>query len=212
LAEDVLYYGEWIRNEAEKRIGHLYPKVEITEKMSQERPDLKPYIGQKLTVIAWLWARTVKSPNPAFAHVAVPLASTFILSAKSGKEAYVEPLIEGDSFHFKVKQGKPIDITVAENGTSAVGKKNGEKKGRKKNGFLCMMSGVPINYDYIRAEAKAGRMGERLMAIVAEGKVVVYISHRLKSMKTSLIWQSQHGYQILKCQRSIEIFSLLFME
>ena len=95
LAEDVRYYGQWMRDEAEKRIGHLYPKVEITAEMAKERPDLKPLVGQKLTVIAWLWARTVKSPNPAFAHVDVPLASTFMLSTKAGKEVYVEPVIEG---------------------------------------------------------------------------------------------------------------------
>ena len=93
LAEDVRYYGQWMRDEAEKRIGHLYPKIEVTAEMVRERPDLKPYLGQKLTVIAWLWARTVKSPNPAFAHVAVPLASTFMLSTKPGKEAYVEPIL-----------------------------------------------------------------------------------------------------------------------
>jgi putative DNA methylase len=67
LAADVRYYGEWMRKEAEKRIGHLYPKVEVTEEMAADRPDLKPLVGQKLTVIAWLWARTVRSPNPAFA-------------------------------------------------------------------------------------------------------------------------------------------------
>jgi putative DNA methylase len=65
LAEDVRYYGAWMRNEAEKRIGHLYPKIEIIAEMAKERPDLKPLVGKKLTVIAWLWARTVKSPNPA---------------------------------------------------------------------------------------------------------------------------------------------------
>ena len=84
LADDVLYYGRWMRDEAEKRIGHLYPPVEITPETVRERPDLKPYEGRKLTVIAWLWARTVKSPNPAFADVDVPLASTFMLSTKKG--------------------------------------------------------------------------------------------------------------------------------
>ena len=86
LAEDVRYYGKWMRDEAEKRIGHLYPKIEVTEEMARERPDLKQYAGRKLTVIAWLWARTVKSPNPAFADVDVPLASTFVLSKKKGRE------------------------------------------------------------------------------------------------------------------------------
>src|SRR2546426_6064595 len=96
LAEDVRYYGRWMRDEAEKRIGHLYPKIEITAQMVKERPDLKPLVGKKLMVIAWLWARTVKSPNPAFANVDVPLASTFILSRNAGKEAYVEPMVEGE--------------------------------------------------------------------------------------------------------------------
>ena len=79
-----------MRDEAEKRIGWLYPRVEVTAEMAEERPDLRPYVGRKLTVIAWLWARTVKSPNPAFADVDVPLVSTFMLSTKKGKEAYVE--------------------------------------------------------------------------------------------------------------------------
>ncbi|GAB1485382.1 hypothetical protein MASR2M79_04290 [Aminivibrio sp.] len=72
LAEDVRHYGKWMRDEAEKRIGHLYPKVTITPEMVEERPDLKQYEGKDLTVIAWLWARTVKSPNPAFADVRFP--------------------------------------------------------------------------------------------------------------------------------------------
>ncbi|MDI9396147.1 MAG: DUF1156 domain-containing protein [Euryarchaeota archaeon] len=159
LAEDVRYYGKWMRDEAEKRIGHLYPKVEITEEMAKERPDLKPYIGQKLTVIAWLWARTVKSPNPAFAHVDVPLASTFMLSTKKGKEAYVEPVIEGDCYRFTVKVGKPKNIEATKNGT---------KVGRGGH-FQCLLSGSPIRVDYIREQGIAGNLGQRMMAIVVEG-------------------------------------------
>ncbi|MFN8634272.1 MAG: DUF1156 domain-containing protein [Chloroflexota bacterium] len=159
LAEDVRYYGKWMRDEAEKRIGHLYPKVEITAEMAEERPDLKPLIGRKLTVIAWLWARTVKSPNPAFAHVDVPLASTFMLSTKPGKEAYVQPVVEGDSYRFTVKVGKPTDPEAANVGT---------KLARGAN-FRCLLSGAPITPDYIKAEGMAKRMGARMMAIVAEG-------------------------------------------
>ncbi|HMO96207.1 MAG TPA: DUF1156 domain-containing protein, partial [Tepidiformaceae bacterium] len=117
LAADVRYYGQWMRDEAEKRIGHLYPKVLITPEMVAERPDLKPYQGRELTVIAWLWARTVKSPNPAFRDVDVPLASTFMLSTKPGKEAYVEPVVEGRGYRFTVKVGKPRDAEAAKNGT-----------------------------------------------------------------------------------------------
>src|SRR5690606_8052948 len=107
LAEDVRRYGAWMREEAFKRIGHLYPPVEVTRETDRQRPDLKAYEGEKLTVIAWIWARTVKSPNPAVSHVDVPLASTFILSSKAGKEAYVQPIIEGDNYRFEVKVGRP---------------------------------------------------------------------------------------------------------
>jgi len=124
------------------------------------QPDLKKYEGRELTVIAWLWARTVKSPNPAFAHVDVPLASTFMLSTKKGKEAYVEPIIEGDSYRFTVKVGRPKDPEAADRGT---------KSGGSHSSFLCLLSGTPLPFEYLRAEAKAGRMGARMMAIVAEG-------------------------------------------
>ena len=101
LAEDVRRYGYWMREEAFKRIGHLYPPVAVTAEMAKDRDDLKPYVGEKLTVIAWLWARTVKSPNPAFSHVHVPLVSSFVLSSKKGKEAWVEPVVEGDGYRFE---------------------------------------------------------------------------------------------------------------
>lgn len=157
LAEDVRRYGAWMRAEAEKRIGHLYPKIAVTAEMARERPDLKPLVGQKLTVIAWLWARTVKSPNPAFSHVDVPLASTFVLSSKAGKEAYVEPVIEGNSYRFTVKMGPPPESA-----------KNGTKLTRGAN-FRCLLSDTPIDPKFIKAEGVGGRMGARLMAIVAEG-------------------------------------------
>ncbi len=160
LADDVRYYGHWMRDEAEKRIGHLYPKVEVTAAMAKERPDLKPYVGQQLTVIAWLWARSVHSPNPAFASVDVPLASSFMLSARIGKEAYVDPVIENGGYRFTVKVGKPKDAERAKNGT---------KLARGAN-FQCLMSGTPIAPDHIYGEAQAGRMGARLMAVVAEGE------------------------------------------
>ena len=158
LAEDVRRYGHWMREEAFKRIGHLYPKVLITEEMAVERDDLKPYVGEELTVIAWLWARTVKSPNPAFSHVDVPLASSFVLSSKKGKEAWVEPIIDGGNYQFQIRRGDfPKEA------------KNGTKSGRGAN-FNCLVSGSPINGDHVKSEGKAGRLGTRLMAIVAEGK------------------------------------------
>jgi putative DNA methylase len=157
LAEDVRYYGAWIRTEAEKRIGQLYPPVEITAEMARERPDLKTLVGQKLTVLAWIWARTVKSPNPAFSRIEVPLASTFVLHSKAGREAYVHPVIYGSSYNFVVKVGTPPK--AAENGTKA--------EGRGAN-FRCLVSDSVIDGDYIKAEGQAGRMGVKLLGVVAD--------------------------------------------
>lgn len=159
LAEDVRRYGTWIRDEACKRIGHLYPKMLITNEIACERPDLQEYVGSELTIIAWLWSRTVKSPNPAFSHVHVPLVSSFILSNKAGKEAYVEPMVKGDQYSFKVKLGTPP--STAKLGTKA--------EGRGAN-FQCLVSKTPITGDYIKEEGQSGRMSQRLMAIVLEGK------------------------------------------
>lgn len=156
IAEDVKHYGQWIRDEAEKRLGELYPSIEITKWVAEERPDLEALLGRKFTIVAYLWARTVKSPNPAFRHVDVPLISTFVLSSKSGKEAYLSPVVSGDSYDFKVLVGNPP---------------NGAKAGTKLTGsnFRCILSGAPIGGDYIKAEGQAGRIGARLTAIVADG-------------------------------------------
>ena len=110
-------------------------------------------------MIAWLWARTVKSPNPAFADVDVPLVSTFMLSTKKGKEAYVEPVIEGRGYRFEVKVGAPSDVNAVKLGTTA----------GKRSAFRCLMSGVPVTYDHIRTQGKQEGLDARLMAIVAEG-------------------------------------------
>lgn len=163
LAEDVRRYGHWMREEAYKRIGHLYPKVKITPEMVAERPDLAQYENEELTVIAWLWARTVKSPNPAFSHVDVPLVRSFVLSSRKGREAWVEPVINDDSYQFVVHDGpKPkeaLDGTV------------------KRTGGTCIMSQTAMPFKYIREEGQAGRMGEKLMAIVLEGnRGRVYLS------------------------------------
>ncbi|WP_026330260.1 DUF1156 domain-containing protein [Caldimonas manganoxidans] len=200
LAEDVRRYGAWMRAEAEKRIGHLYPKITVTAEMAAERPDLKPLVGQQLTVIAWLWARTVKSPNPAFSHVEVPLASTFVLSSKAGKEAYVEPVVEGDSYRFTVKVGKSTEAAKA--GTAA----------GKRGGFYCLLSKSPIDYKYIRNEGQAGRMGARLMAIVAEGaRGRVYLppseAHEAIAHQAQPMWRPDvklHG----KCRVNVSNYGL----
>lgn len=181
LAEDVRRYGAWMREEAKKRIGHFYPQVEITADMALERPDLQELVGQKLTVIAWLWARTVKSPNPAFSHVDVPLVSSFVLSSKVGKEAWVEPIVEEDAYRFVVRTG--AFPAAAKNGTVC------------RKGAVCLLSETAIDFKYLRAQAKAGHFGVRLMAIVAEGskgrvyldplKIQSHIAHEISNIDIS---------------------------
>ena len=140
------YYGQWMRDEAEKRIGHLYPKVEVTAEMAKERPDLKPLCRAEAHRHCLALGAHGEEPEPGLCEVDVPLASTFMLSTKAGKEAYVEPVIEGGGYRFTVKVGKPKDAEAAKNGT---------KLSRGAN-FRCLMSGTPIAGDYIKAEGKAG--------------------------------------------------------
>ena len=169
IAEDVRRYGEWINNELVKRVSTVYPHVTITQGLAEDQPDLKSSIGNKYPVLAWLWARTVKSPNPAFSNIDVPLISTFILSGKKSKETYIKPIISNNGYSFTIKKGAPPP--EAKNGTKA----------SSGGGFFCLMSETPISFDYIRSEAKAGRMGTKLMAIVVDtGRSRGYISPSLE--------------------------------
>lgn len=170
LAEDVRYYGKWMRDEAEKRIGHLYPKVKVTQEMVDDgRPDLEPYVGQELTVIAWLWARTVKSSNPAYAEVDIPLVKSFWLSKRRGKKFWTEAVVTKNSYCFRVRVGKPPRevADLVEHGTKV-------SRGCK---FRCIMSDSPIPEDHIKSEGLAGKLGSRLMAVVCEGnRTRLYLS------------------------------------
>jgi putative DNA methylase len=152
LAEDVKYYGEWMREKAWERIGHLYPQVDLP----------KEYGGGKATVIAWIWARTVPSPDPAFADVQVPIASSFILSAKPGKEVWIEPRVD--------KIAKTITFLIHTGGTKEELSiaKEGTKAGRGSH-FHCLMSGTAITPKHVTVAGKTGKMGQTLIAIVAEG-------------------------------------------
>ena len=167
LAEDVRYYGNWMRDEAEKRIGHLYPKIKITPEMVAERPYLSPFKNKELTVIAWIWARTVESPNPAFTGRHTPLASTWDLSRKKGNEAWIFPYV--------CEKGKVcFDVRVTGD------KAKVENIGRK--GTRCMFSGDPVSLNYIRDQGKRGLLGRSPMALVLEGKRRVYIPSSLLSI------------------------------
>ena len=167
LAEDIRYYGTWIKDQAEKRVGNLYPKVKVSREMCENRPDVLPYLGQELTVLAWIWTRTVRSPNPSFAEIEVPLAKTYCLSSKKGKEFHTTPQIQGNSYRFCVLKQAGVEFEAS---------KTGSKLGKGAN-FRCILSGDVISAAYIKSEAQQGRMGSRLMAIVADtGRERIFLS------------------------------------
>ena len=176
LAEDVRYYGAWMRHEAARRIGHLYPDATL--------PD-----GSKATVIAWLWARTVRSPDPAAKGAMVPLVSSFMLSTKEGKKAWVEPILDAaapEGWRFEVRSGS---LGKAEEDRL----KKGTKTGHGAN-FACIRSGSAITGAHIKGEALEGRMGARMLAIVAEGsRSRIYLSptakHAQVAQSARPIWQ-----------------------
>jgi len=152
LAEDIKFYGQWMREKAWERIGHLYPQVNLPSEHG----------GGKATVIAWIWARTVPSPDPAFSNVQVPIASSFLLSSKPGKEAWIEPIVD--------RRAKTITYRIRHGGTKdeLAAAKEGTKAGRGAN-FRCLMSDTAITMEHVRHAAKRG-LGQQLIAIVAEGQ------------------------------------------
>jgi putative DNA methylase len=167
LAEDVRYYGKWMSDEAFKRIGHLYPPVTITQEMLDERPDLKEQglkAGDQMPVMAWIWARTVKCPNPA-CGAQMPLTRSFVLTTKKNRPAWIEPVIIKDEkvpqIKFRVRTGKGNILS----GTV------------KRTGAQCICCETPVPFEYIRSEGKNGLIGTQMMAIVGEGsKGRIYFS------------------------------------
>ncbi|MBT8573896.1 DUF1156 domain-containing protein [Polynucleobacter paneuropaeus] len=159
-AEDLVEYAKWMRLEAFKRIGSLYKDYEISSELVSKRPDLKKYEGQNLSVIAYIWARTVDSPNPAFTSMKVPLISNLVLSTKPGKEAYIDLNVSGDSYTVDVKMGKPSNYDELKQGT---------KSGSSRTSFLCLLSKTPMTFEYLREQGKSKKMGVKLLAVVAEG-------------------------------------------
>jgi putative DNA methylase len=150
LAEDILYYAERLKQKAWQKIGHLYPKVQLSKRDG----------GGEATVLAWLWARTVASPNPAVKGARIPLISNYWLCNKPKRKFWLEPRIEGTKISFEVHHGNPSDEDAISAGT---------KSARGAN-FTCLLTGDAVTADYVKAEGMAGRMGWQLVAIVAEGK------------------------------------------
>ena len=151
LAEDVKFYGDIFKAKAWEKVGHLYPEVDLPKEQG----------GGSATVIAWIWARTVPSPDPAFAGVPVPIASSFLLSAKPGKQAWLEPVVD------KVRKRVDFVVRAGSSAERIEEAKNGTKVGRAN--FRCLLSEAAIDAAYVRRCAKKGQMGSQLIGIVAEG-------------------------------------------
>lgn len=150
LAADVRAYGEWMRDEAQKRIGHHYPQATLED-------------GTKANVIAWIWARTVTCPNPA-CGIEMPLVRSWWLGKKRGKEAWVRPLIVPDSAH---PSGKRVEFEIGHGLVGAPTRENDGTVGR--NGATCVACGSAVPLDHVRAESRGAGLGAQLMAVVAEG-------------------------------------------
>jgi putative DNA methylase len=178
IAEDIRYYGKWMKKKAFEKIGHLYPKV-------------KDEHGQEYTVIAWIWTRTVKCPNPA-CGCEMPLTSSFALSKKNGKEAYVQPVIEGKKIRYEVKYGKDVPKPP--------------KIGRAQ--FKCICCGEYVTGDYIRSEFSAKRGRVQLMAIVAESKNGrLYFSPSLEHIKIADCLEPEWKPEVEMNQNSTNLVS-----
>jgi putative DNA methylase len=152
LAEDIKYYGDWMHAKVKERIGHLYPQLNVPIEHG----------GGQATVVAWIWARTVPSPDPAFNEVKIPLVSSFLLNNKKGKEVWLQPLVDKKekSISWRIRKGgTKEDIDNAKLGTSA----------GKRQAFYCLFSGAAVPYSHIRAAGKNGLMNQELIAIIAEG-------------------------------------------
>lgn len=160
LAEDVRYYGEWMKQEACKRIGHLYPKAKLED-------------GSEATVIAWIWARTVKCPNPA-CGCEMPLVRSFTLSKKKGSEAWIKAEYTSDGFEYSVQKCAHKDEGTVD-----------------RKGAVCLKCGASVDFPYIRNEGREGRMGAKLVAVVAEGSHGrVYLSASLEQAHAAMVERS----------------------
>jgi putative DNA methylase len=163
LAADIQYYGDWMRDEAHKLIGNYYPVYAITPELAKSRPDLQEYVGRPLKVIAWIWARTVASPNPAFRGLHTPLIKSFKLASKKGnkgtenRDFWIEPIVEAKSkaIRFSLNVG-----TFAQEHCGTI----------ERQAARCLFSNSPIDLDYIRDEGREGRLGQQLVAVVVAGR------------------------------------------
>ena len=163
LAEDVRRYGEWMREEAWRRIGHLYPRAQL--------PD-----GSEATVIAWIWARTVTCPNPA-CGIEAPLVRSWWLGKKKGKEAYIVPTVVGDHVEYSIGHDPKRAPTKQDDGTIS---------GHR--GAVCLACESVMSMSFIRECGCDGSMGSQMVAVVAEGnRERIYLAPTEDQVKVAVV-------------------------
>jgi len=175
LAADVRAYGEWMRDEAQTRIGANYPHATLED-------------GRSATVIACIWTRTVTCPNPA-CGIEMPLVRSWWLGKKKGKEAWVRPIIATDARH---PSGKRVEFEIGHGGAGASGAAMDGTVGR--NGATCIACGAAVTLDQIRAEGRADGLGVQLMAVVAEGnRQRVYLPPDAAQVSAAVVERPENG-------------------
>ncbi|MHB8188422.1 MAG: DUF1156 domain-containing protein [Dermatophilaceae bacterium] len=193
LASDIRAYGQWMRDESQRRIGHLYPKATLSD-------------GSKAAVIAWIWARTITCPNPA-CRIEMPLVRSWWLGKKKGREAYVVPKLVADAMHpsgqrvkFEIGHGMAQGPTSDYDGT--VGRA----------GAVCVSCETGADLKYVRAEAKAGRMSQQLIAVIAEGnRQRVYVAPDRIHAAAAAIERPIDLDHSRRCSRSMIILVLVLL-
>ena len=187
LADDIRYYGAWMREEAFKRIGHLYPKAKLSD-------------GSDATVIAWLWTRTIPCPNPA-CGVQMPLLKTFQISKKKKNEHWIKPIID--------HAAKRVSFVVQNHSGSVP-----EAGTVDSNGAVCIACNNAVPLSYVREQARAGNMDEQMTAIIAEGsRRRIYVSPIDKHIETALeaepVWRPSGSLPEQARSISVQIYGFV---
>ena len=156
------YFGNLILQKTSDKIGHHYPNLTITKDIIDRQPELKKYLNRDLTPIAWLWTRTVPTPNPAFQGLYTPLMKSFSISKKKNKERWIKPIINNGKITFEVNSGIPPD-------EYSTGLKD-------RIGAKCIFSGSPISQEYIRECGKRTYVGTNYLRRITRRPRRVYVS------------------------------------
>lgn len=135
LAWDVEFYAKRILRETEKEVGWMYP--------SDEKGN-KP--------IAFYWVRTAKCSNPSCGAI-VPMLKGFDLVHTNSKQFYLDPIIEGKSISFSIKQGRSSSSSWNNRGN-----------------VTCPCCGSLTSVSQVKEQSKKNRLSPILVATIYETK------------------------------------------